>query len=382
MKKVCVFTATRAEYGLLKPVMEKIQDSELLELQLMVGGTHLISEFGETISEIQEDGFEIDSKIESYSKEDDKSSMVDAMGKILVEANNELERIESDLVVVLGDRFEILPVAIAASYSGRALAHLSGGDKTSGYDEYTRHAVTKLAHIHFPENPNSKERVIKMGENPENVHKVGSTSIDAIKKKNFKSRDYLKKKYDLDLDLPVFILIQHPLSTRPESADEEIEATINAVDEFDAEVIGIYPNADPGGRRMIEAINGLTEENPKFKWHRSLPFEDYISLLNICDAIIGNSSSGIVESPTLKAPAVNIGPRQENRTRAQNVLDVSHDEEEIKAAIKKCLGDEEFLSQVENAQNPYGDGNASEQIVEALEETEINENLLEKQIEY
>ena len=379
-KTVCVVTGTRAEYGLLKPVMSEIKKSDKLELQLIVTGMHLMSEFGSTENEITKDGFDIDIKIQLSYGEDDRKSMVNSMGREIQEINEALDELDPEIVLVLGDRFEILGPVISAAYTGKAVAHINGGDKTkAGYDEYTRHAVTKLAHIHFPTTEESKERVIKMGENSENVHKVGSTAVDTIKNSVLPTKESLNEKYSLNFEKATFLMTLHPVSTDPEKAREQIETVTETVDKFDAEVVGIYPNMDPGGREMISYIENKELDN--FNWFKNLPFEDYLAIMKNADVMIGNSSSGIIESPYFDLPFVNIGERQDHRTRSNNVIDVDCDKNEIKEGINQAR-DEEFLKEIKNSENPYGEGNASKKIVNKLEEVKISEDLLKKQIRY
>jgi len=381
-RKICVVTGTRAEYGLLKPVMEKIRDSDKLELQILVTGTHLLPELGLTIKNIEMDGFKIGAKVPIKTEGDEKKFMVEAIGFAIVDTTRVFDRLGSDIVLLLGDRFEIFSAAIAASYSGKVLAHMAGGDKTqAGYDEYTRHAITKIAHLHFPATKKSAERIIKLGENPDHIFTVGSTSIDTILNKQLSSKQELYRKYNLDKEKPLFLLVQHSLSTSPETADNEIRTTLEAILEFDAKTIGIYPNVDPGGRRMIKVIQEFGEKYPKkLKFYKSLPFEEYLGIMKIADIMIGNSSSGIIESPSFHLPVVNIGPRQRDRERADNIIDAEHKKEEIAEAIKKALYDEDFKGKVKKCKSPYGDGTASSQIVKVLTDIKIDKKLLEKQI--
>lgn len=379
-KTVCVVTGTRAEYGLLKPVMSEIEESDKLELQLVVTGMHLMSEFGSTKNEITKDGFDIDKKIQLSYDKDDRKSMVNSMGEELLEINEALDKLDPEIVLVLGDRFEILGPVISAAYTGKAVAHINGGDKTkAGYDEYTRHAVTKLAHIHFPTTEESKERIIKMGEDEDYIHNVGSTAVDTIKNSDLPSKESIAEKYSLNFEKPIFLMTLHPVSTDPENAKEQIEIVTEAVDRFDAEIVGIYPNMDPGGRGMISYIENSEFDN--FNWFKSLAFEDYLAIMKNSDVMIGNSSSGIIEAPYFDLPFVNIGERQDHRTRSNNVLDVDYDKNKIKEGIDKAR-DKKFLEEIKNSENPYGEGKAGKKIVAILEELKISEDLLKKQIQY
>jgi len=382
-RKVCVVTGTRAEYGLLKPLMEKIRESQKLELQTVVTCMHLMPEFGETVKQIEADGFRIDAKVPVKVECDDKAAMAASIGHGIVDMVAAFEQLKPDIVVVLGDRFEILAASIAAVYSGRVLAHLSGGHKTqAGYDEYTRHAITKIAHLHFPYTKKNAGRIIRMGENPKHVFAVGSTSLDTILGKKLPSEKDVREKYGLAHGRPLFLVVQHPLSTSPYEAEHEMRATLGAISKFDCHVVGIYPNADPGGRKMIEVVREYERKCPeKMTWHKSLPFEDYLAIMKVADVMIGNSSSGIIESPAFHLPVVNVGPRQKDRERVCNVISAKHDSHDIAAAIRKAMS-EGFREKAAKCKNPYGDGHASERIVKVLESIKIDKTLLEKQIAY
>jgi len=383
-RKVCVVTGTRAEYGLLKTVMEKIKSSDKLKLQILVMGMHLLPEFGLTIKNIEEDGFKIDGKITFRMKSDTKKSMVENLGFAIIDTVGVFDELKPDIVLVLGDRFEIFSAAIAASYSGRILAHIAGGDKAqAGYDEYTRNAITKITHLHFPETKKSAERIIKMGEDPKHVFTVGSMVLDTILNKPLPSKQELYRKYNLDEERHIFLVVQHSLSTSPEDAEGEIRTMLGAVMEFDAQIIGIYPNIDPGGKKMIEIIKDFEKRySKKMKWYKSLSFEEYLGIMKIADVMIGNSSSGIRESSPFHLPVVNIGPRQKDRERGGNVIDVGYKKIEIIEAIKKALHDKEFKEKVKKCKTPYGDGTASAKIVKILSNIKIDKSILEKQIAY
>lgn len=382
-RKICVVTGTRSEYGLLRPLMERVRASPKLELQTVVTCMHLMPEFGETIREIEADGFKIDAQIPVRSDGDSKAAMTASIGYGIVDMVAAFERLNPDIVLVLGDRFEVMSAAIAAVYSGRVLAHLSGGHKTrAGYDEYTRHAITKMAHLHFPCTKKNAERIIRMGEDRKRVFAVGSTSLDTILGKKLPSEKDIRERYHLPKDKPLFLIVQHPLSTSPDDAKREMRTTLDAVSKFDCLIVGVYPNADPGGRRMIGVIQEYERNHPgMMQWHKSLPFDDYLAVMRIADVMIGNSSSGIIESSSFHLPTINIGPRQGGRERACNVIDSTNDSRDIATAIRRALS-QSFRNKAAKCINPYGDGHASERIVKVLESIKIDKNLLEKQITY
>ena len=383
-RKICVVTGTRAEYGLLKPVMEKIKNAENLELQIIVTGMHLLPEFGLTINEIKKDGFKIDAEVPIVIGGDEKISMAMSIGVGVIEISQALHILKPGIVIIFGDRFEALAAAIAASYTGKVVAHISGGDNPqAGYDEYARHAITKLSHIHFASTKKSAERIKKLGEKPEHVFVVGSTALDTIFNKKYKTRKEICQKYCFECSKPLALLVQHPLSINPENAKEEIRTTLEAIVDLNLQCVIIYPNVDPGGRRMIEIIEKYVKSYPNlFRAYKNLPFDEYLDLMKNVDVMIGNSSSGIIESPPFKLPVVNIGERQKGRERAINVIDVPYDKEKIKKAILKALYDKNFREKIKNCKNPYGDGKASERIVKILSSIEIDEKLLQKKLTY
>jgi len=383
-RKVSVITGTRAEFGLLKPVMENIGDSDSLCLQTVVTGMHLLPEFGRTIEEVEKKGFTIDAKVPMVIGGDEKPSMAMSIGIGIIAITQALDILNPDIVLVLGDRFETLAGAIAASYSGKVVAHVGGGDNAeAGYDEYTRHAITKISHIHFPPSAKSAKRIIEMGENPKFVFPVGSTALDSILNGRLTSKAKLCKKYGIRPDEQFILLVQHPLSTGPSNAKSEIMATLQAVVEIGYKTVVIYPNSDPGGRKMIEAIEYINRRYPyNIMAFKSLPFEDYLGLMKTASVMVGNSSSGIIEAPSFKLPVVNIGTRQKGRERAGNIIDVPYKKEEIKDAIQRALHDEKFRERVNRCISPYGDGKASGKIVEILSGIRINNRLLQKKMAY
>ena len=386
-RKICVVTGTRAEYGLLRPVMEKIKKSNNLELQTLVTGMHLLSEFGHTIDEIKKDGFKIDATVQiSTSKEDNETSMTLSIGKGIIGVVRALVKLKPDIVIILGDRFEALASAIAASYSGRIVAHMFGGDKLwSGYDEYTRPAITKISHIHFPTTKKSAERVEKLGEKKKYIFRVGSPALDTILNKKYSKREEVCKRYDLDPEKPYVLLVQHPLSVNPKDSENEIKGTLEAIVELGLQTVIIYPNSDPGGRRMIRVIKKFERKHRDlFRGFESLPFDEYLDVMKNADVMVGNSSSGIMESPSFKLPVVNIGIRQEERERAKNVIDVPHEKNRIKRATQKALCDKKFREKVRKCKSPYGDGRTSEKIVKVLSKIKDKElsELKNKKITY
>jgi len=383
-RKICVITGTRAEFGLLLPVMKKIQDSDLLELQVIVTGMHLLPEYGKTVSEISRNGIPIDACIPMTVAGGDKTAMSLSIGLGIISFMPILNKLDPDIVLILGDRFEIFSAAIAASFGGYLVAHLSGGDSLqAGYDEYVRHAITKISHIHLPSTAQSAQRIIRLGEDPENIFVVGSTALDTINHQKLPSKRRLFEKYGLSANQNFVLVIQHPISTEPDIADQQMRITLDSLVELGLKMLVIYPNNDPGGLKIINIINEYRQNFPEqILAYKNIPFEDFLGLLKFASVMIGNSSSGIIESSSFFLPVVNIGDRQKGRERSINVIDAPHDKQKIKQAINFALHDKEFKKTLKNCLNPYGDGNASQRIVDILSSIPITTNIFRKKITY
>ena len=379
-RKILYITGTRADYGLMKSVLREIENHPKLELEVIATGMHLMPEFGMTINEIKKDGFKIHEIAATY-EQDNKQSMANFVGKFIQLLTDKVKKIKPDIIMVLGDRGEMLAGVIVGTYLTIPVAHIHGGDISSTVDEIVRHAITKLAHIHFPATEKSAERIIKMGEDPSNVFVVGAPGLDIILNENLIEPTKLSEKYNLDLSEPILLVIQHPVTTEVDDAPTQIRETLEAISELRYQTILIYPNADAGGRNMIKVIKEY-EKHPFIKIFKNIPYKEYLSLMNIASVMVGNSSSGIIEAPSFGLPVVNIGTRQEGRQRAENVIDVDYDKEQIKAAIKKALYDEVFKEKVRNCNNPYGDGKAGVRIADILSKIKIDTNLLQKKITY
>jgi len=380
-RKILYISGTRADYGLMKSVLREIENHPKLELEVIATGMHLMPEFGMTINEIKKDGFKIHEIAATY-EQDNKQSMANFVGKFIQLLTDKVKKIKPDIIMVLGDRGEMLAGVIVGTYLTIPVAHIHGGDISSTVDEIVRHAITKLAHIHFPATEKSAERIIKMGEDPSNVFVVGAPGLDIILNENLIEPTKLSEKYNLDLSEPILLVIQHPVTTEVDDAPTQIRETLEAISELRYQTILIYPNADAGGRNMIEVIKEY-EKHPFIKIFKNIPYKEYLSLMNIASVMVGNSSSGIIEAPSFSLPVVNIGTRQEGRQRAENVIDVDYDKEQIKAAIKKALYDEVFKEKVKkNCKNPYGDGKAGVRIADILSKIKIDKKLLQKKITY
>ncbi len=379
IRKVCVLTGTRAEYGLLKPVMTAISKHPSLQLSVLAGGMHLSEEFGYTADEITKDGFRIDGKIQMNPKSDDGFSMAVSVGSGVISTANYLKKINPDIFLVLGDRTEALAGAIAAAYMNIPVAHIHGGDSAmAGLDEPARHAITKFASIHFPATKKSAERIVKMGEDDWRIHVVGAPAVDTILNENIDKKE-IAKKYGLDAGKPFILLLQHSVTTEVKDAESQIRETLSVIAEMGMQTIAIYPNSDAGGRKIISILKEY-ERHPFIRTFKSVPHKDYIGFMKTAAVMVGNSSSGIIEAPSLKLPVVNIGTRQAGRERAANVIDVGYDKEQIKKAVRKALYDCNFKKKVRKCKSPYGDGKAGVKIAHILSKVKIDKNLLQKKM--
>lgn len=383
MRKIAVVTGTRAEYGILYPVLKAIESHPSLKLALIVTGMHLSHEFGYTAKEIEEDGFKIAAKVNVLVSGDTGVSMATSLGLGVIRISQALEKIKPDILLVFGDRLEPLAAAIGGAYLNIPVAHIFGGDTAAGHhiDDSNRHAITKFAHIHFAATKRHAQRIIKMGEEPFRVFTVGSPALDTILKRELTPLTELAKKYGLDLSKPILLVIQHPVSTEVDQSENQIRETLKAIVELNHQTILIYPNADAGGQRMIKVIRGY-QKCSLIKAFKSIPHRDYLGLMRIASVMVGNSSSGIIEAPSFHLPVVNIGTRQKGRERSTNVIDVPYDKKEIVKAIKKALHDKEFRAKAKKCENPYGGGKAAQRIVKILSEIKITPRLLQKKITY
>jgi UDP-hydrolysing UDP-N-acetyl-D-glucosamine 2-epimerase len=372
-RKVCIFTGTRAEYGLLKPLMDEIKSDPDLELQIVASCMHLSPEFGLTYKEIEKDGFNIDEKVEMLLSSDTPSGIVKSMGLGMIGYTDALNRLKPDITVVLGDRFEALAFAIASFVNRIPIAHLYGGEATEGsIDEGMRHCITKLSYLHFTSTEEYRRRVIQLGEEPQRVFNVGALGIDNIKKMKLLNKDEIESKLGIKFKSKNLLITYHPVTLKKDESEKEFKALLNVLRELkDTLLIFTKPNADTEGRRIIKLIEEFVKENgDKAVVFTSLGQLNYLSIMQYADAVVGNSSSGIIEAPSLKVPTINIGDRQKGRIRAKSVIDCKGTEEDIKRALD-IIYDKKFRESLENIINPYGDGNSALRIKEILKTYKI-----------
>jgi UDP-N-acetylglucosamine 2-epimerase (non-hydrolysing)/GDP/UDP-N,N'-diacetylbacillosamine 2-epimerase (hydrolysing) len=379
-RTICVVTGTRAEYGLLESSMRAIRDRDELQLTLVVTGMHLSPQYGETYRDIESDGFEIDHKVDMLVDGDSGLSMAKSTGLGILGLGEAFRDIDPDIVLVLGDRDEPLATAVAAAHMNIPVAHIHGGDAVSGavIDDSIRHAVTKFSHLHFPASDRSAERVVSLGEEDWRITTAGAPGLDAIRTDQYVPGEEMRARLDIDSAETLLLCVQHPVTTQPELAGEQMNATLDALESFEATLVIIYPNSDAGGGEMIDAIESHPVSEASIV-QRSLPREEYLGLLAASDVLVGNSSSGIIEAPSLGLPVVDIGPRQDGRERADNTVSVPHDTTAITDAIRQCLTDEAFRRRARECSNPYDHGPTGVRIASVLAEVDLGEQLLRKE---
>ena len=376
LRKICVVTGTRAEYGLLYWLMKEIQSDPDLALQIIATGMHLSPEFGLTYKVIEQDGFTIDAKVEMLLSSDTPVGIAKSIGLGVIGFADALERLKPDILVVLGDRYEILAVAQAALVAKIPMAHIAGGDTTEGaFDEAIRHSITKMSHLHFVTNEAAAKRVRQLGENPEHIHDVGSPGIDQIKKLVLLNRDDLGKELDFKFRDKNVLITFHPTTLDDELPGIQFQRLLNTLDKLGNEVGLIFtkPNSDTDGRALIEMIDTYTAARPNAKAYTSLGQLRYLSAIACVDAVVGNSSSGLYEVPSFKKPTVNIGDRQRGRLKATSVIDCNTEVEDMYKAIQQA-----FTMDCANTVNPYGNGNASSMILHVLKATTDFKKMLKK----
>jgi len=372
MNKILYISGTRADYGLMRMVLARINETPGMKLEVIATGMHLMPEFGNSVNEIIADGFTIH-RLPVVHGEDTRESMAEFVGSLVVSLTKKVQEIRPDLILLLGDRGEMLAGAIVGTYAGIPVAHIHGGEVTSTVDEPVRHAITKLAHLHLPATKKSARRIIRMGEDPGRVHVVGAPGLEPILSGTFTPEEKLVKRYRINPAQPLLLVVQHPVSAEVADAAEQMRSTLRAVAGSGCLAIVVYPNADAGGRKMITIIEEFSRMSPQIQAYRNLPHDDYLGLLKIASVLIGNSSSGIIEAPTFHLPVINIGTRQDGRERAGNVIECNYTEREITAAIRMALSDKDFLAKVRRCRNPYGRGDSSKKIVELLRHMDFAE---------
>lgn len=372
-RKICVVTGSRADYGLLKHVMKKIEEENNLTLQLVVTGMHLSTTYGKTLSEIEKDGFRVDFQVPCLSNLDSAVAIAEATGRAVAGCAAAFNKLEPDLVLVLGDRFEIFAASTASLLSNIPIAHIHGGEVTAGaYDDAFRHSITKMSNFHFVATSEYKSRVLQMGEDPKNVFICGGLGVDAIKELKLLTKREIENSLGLKFDKRNLLITFHPATLDDVAPQEQMGDLLTVLSTFrDTTLIFTKPNADTGGIAIMNQIREFVSKNENAFCFDSLGQLMYLSCMANVDGIIGNSSSGILEAPSLKVGTINIGDRQRGRVQAASVINCGTSFTELFNAFKK-LYSTEFQELVRTCRNPYGDGGASAKIVRFLSEVELS----------
>lgn len=367
--KILTLVERRADYSRMRPILKELQKDPFFDVHLVVTGICLLDLHGSDIDFIKEDNFVIDAELPMFEPgaRNTNKSMVKALSKILDSMADEIDRYKPDLVLTGFDIGANLATTIAAAHMNIPVAHIQGGELTGSIDESIRHAMSKFAHIHFPATEDARQRLIRLGENPDFVFNVGCPSIDTIVETPIIDKKILEKKFNIDFSKPTILLIQHPVTTESGDARRQILQTIEVIKELGIQALVALPNNDAGSSEIIDEI-----KSSGLSWYPSLSTSEFVNVYRNIWSIVGNSSSGIHESSTFGIPAVNIGTRQQNRERAKNVIDVTYEKESIRKGIEKALFDVDYRKEVQRLNNPYGDGGSARRIVEILKTVSLD----------
>lgn len=377
MKRIGIMTGTRAEYGLLKSLMQEINKDNDLELYLIVSGMHLSPEFGMTYKEIEEDGFEINAKVEMLLSSDSPVGISKSIGLGVIGFADEFQRADLDMLILLGDRYEALSAAISAMVMRIPIAHLHGGELTEGaIDEGIRHSITKMSYLHFTSTEEYRRRVIQLGENPERVFCVGAIGVENIKKINLMTKEELERSIHFEIDENTVIVTYHPVTLENNTVEEQFLNLLKVLDRNPKiRMIFTKANADTNGRIVNELIDKYAAQNSERACaFMSLGQKRYLSALKYCRIVIGNSSSGIIEAPSFGKPIINIGDRQKGRICADSVINCGYTQQEIQQAMETALT-EEFENKARNCRNPYEKENTAANIISVIKDYLLNDKI-------
>ncbi len=378
MRKIAVVTVARSDYGILRPLLKKLHQSGRCDLQLIAGGTHFEARHGSTFQEILADGIPVAAKVPTPVKSDDAEGATKALSEGIAGMAAAYARLDPDLIVVLGDRFEMFAAAAAAVFLRKPLAHLHGGELTLGaVDDVMRHSMTKMSHLHFASTSRHAERIVQMGEEPWRVHVSGALAIDNLNDMELLPPREMENRLGFRFEGKPVIVTFHPPTLEDLDLGEVVDGLIGALDRSNCAVVYTAPNADPGGSLIHHKFSEISAKNPKFHFVESLGTVGYFSLMNCAAAMVGNSSSGIIEAASFRLPVVNIGRRQEGRVGPDNVIDCGNKQSEIESAMDRALS-EPFRRSLNNLTNPYGTGHAADLISNVLLDTSLDERVLYK----
>jgi len=383
MKKKCrllFITGSRGEWGYIRPILKRIEQEDVFEYSICATNMHLLPSFGSSLEEIESDGFKVDHKIYMSLDAYNHISQVKSLGIFLSSIADVLASSKPDWIILAGDRGEQLMGAIAGAFCYIPVAHIQAGELSGNIDGMTRHAIGKYAHIHFASNTDAYNRLISLGEEPFRVFNVGAPQVDELEQGYFCSPEELRQRLKIKLDKPFILLAQHPVTEEFDVAETQINATMKALQFIDLPKIIILPNNDAGSLMVRKGIDN--HRHGECYVFANLKREEYLGLMNIAACLVGNSSSGLLEAPTFKLPAVNLGGRQKGRLQGQNVINADFNEQSILRAIQQAISDEFRESLSDNCVNPYGDGQTSKRILKILEDTTLTTELVVKNLTY
>ena len=378
MRTIGVVTVARSDYGYYLPVLRRIQMEPDLDLHLIVAGMHLSPEYGLTVRTIEQDGFTIGDRVEMLLSSDTPEAIAKSMGIGTIGFAQSFARFQPDILVVLGDRFDMHAAVVASLPFKIPVAHLGGGESTEGLiDEPIRHSITKMSHLHFATTDYYAKRIVRMGEEPWRVMVSGAPTLDNLEGFTALSHQELQERHGIKMDGATLLVTYHPVTLQYEHTEAHVESLLQALDDVDLGVVFTYPNADTQNRVIVDKVHRFTERHAKAQVAVNLGTQGYFSLMSHAHAMVGNSSSGVIEAASFKLPVVNIGDRQRGRIHAQNVIDVGSSSKEITTGIETALSDE-FRAGLADLSNPYGDGHSAERIVERLRVVELDNALMMK----
>ncbi len=380
MKKICVIATSRATYGYKRKIIQQIKKDKSLKLQVIVTGMHLMKKYGYSINELKKDKVPINEKIKIFSNIDSNTHFVKGLSTEMYKLSNSFSKLKPDLVLVTGDRAEMFIAAVTAVYMNIPVAHIQAGDLSGHIDGSVRHAITKISHIHFASCKDSADRVKKMGEQKWRVFNVGAPQLDDLT--DFNKKLKIKQNIKVLLNQKYFLVIQHPVLVEKNETFKNFRNTLIATEDFkDYKKIIIYPNVDSGNKKIIQLIKKYKKKND-FIIFKNIEREIFKRILKNSKLILGNSSCGILEAPTFKIPAINIGNRQRDRMQAVNVINSEYEVKKIKKALNRALKDKFFKLKLKNCKNPYGAGKSSEKIIKIIKRIKFNQRLLDKRMIY
>ena len=380
MKKICVIATSRATYGYKRKIIQQIKKDKSLKLQVIVTGMHLMKKYGYSINELKKDKVPINEKIKIFSNIDSNTHFVKGLSKEMYKLSNSFFKLKPDLVLVTGDRAEMFIAAVTAVYMNIPVAHIQAGDLSGHIDGSVRHAITKISHIHFASCKDSADRVKKMGEQKWRVFNVGAPQLDDLI--DFKKKIKIKQNIKVLLNQQYFLIIQHPVLVEKNETFKNFKNTLVATEDYkEYKKIIIYPNVDSGNKKIIQLIKKYQKKND-FIIFKNIERENFKRILRNSKLILGNSSCGILEAPTFKIPAINIGNRQRDRMQAVNVINSEYKVKKIKKALNRALKNKFFKLKLKHCKNPYGSGKSSEKIIKIIKKIKINKKLLDKRMIY